>query len=71
MSVSAINLVEVHECMTTLCEWFGQREAGEPTTNSEAAIFERVNYVASQIEAAFDLLQEARATLPEQPGGGR
>lgn len=41
-----------HECLTTLCEWFSQREAGKPTTNSETAMFERVNYVASQIEAA-------------------
>lgn len=48
-------LVGAHEVLTTLCEFFGQREAGQPTTNTEATMFERVNYVASQIEAALVL----------------
>lgn len=60
-------LAGVNECLTTLCEWFSQREAGTPTTNSEAAMFERVNYVASQIDAACGLSFEAHKIMtPEE-----
>lgn len=53
---------DVTEALTTLCEWFGQREAGKPTTNSEAAMFARIDQVLSRYEAL-----EARP-LPEGLG---
>lgn len=47
-------LLDVLEATTTLCEWFGQREMGLPTSNSEVRMFERVSNVSARIEAVLD-----------------
>jgi hypothetical protein len=55
------SLLGALEAMTTLCEWFAQREAGRPTTNSEAAMFARCSNACAQLEAAFDLSSQEGA----------
>jgi hypothetical protein len=47
--------LDAHEVLTTLCEWFGQRETNLPTTNSEGRMFERCSASASMLDSAFKL----------------
>lgn len=54
--------LEALEGLTTACEWFGQREMGESTTNSELAIFTRLSAAAARIEGVAGL-----ASAPPPP----
>jgi hypothetical protein len=47
--------LDAHEALSTLCEWFGQREAGQATTNSEMRMFERCHQASSMLDSAFKL----------------
>jgi len=43
------------EALTTLCEWFGRREADAQTSSTEAVMFARCDYASSLLEGAFGL----------------
>lgn len=47
--------LDAHEALSSLCEWFGQRGAGNATTNSEARMFERCYQASSMLDSAFKL----------------
>lgn len=49
------------EALTALCQWFGQREAGLATSNTEAAVFARCDYASSMLEGAFGLSRDPGA----------
>lgn len=57
------------EAMTTLSEWFAQREAGNPTTNSEEALFRRVDSSAALLEEALGLIDRRTAPSAAQEAG--
>lgn len=46
------HLDHVRELLDTLNEWFAQRANGEPTTNSEQAMWEQVHYQLTALDAA-------------------
>lgn len=62
-------LLDALEAMVTLCEWFGQREQGRPTTNSEVRLFERVSNVSGRLEAMYglDMPDLSAAEPPTEP----
>lgn len=63
-------LMNALEAMTTLCEWFSQREAGKPTTNSEAVMFARCDQASSMLEALYGLDMPGPASPSKQEGEG-
>lgn len=46
-------LHQARELLETLNEWFAQREAGEPTTNSEEVMFAQVHHRLTLLDAAI------------------
>lgn len=55
LSEKDMALLDALEAMTTLCEWFGQREQGQPTANSEVRLFERVSNLSARLEVLYGL----------------